>query len=93
MLEILKKTPHDKQVLGINDFDYVLVNISAQFIPSNIGDDVAGLPDDCLHDAPYAGVLHDILLVFLLVEDNTQVDLQRKRDEGLITKLVKNPTL
>ena len=40
----------------------------------NVVDDVAGLPDDCLHDAPYAGVLHDILLVFLLAEDNTQVD-------------------
>ena len=40
----------------------------------NVVDDVAGLPDDCLPDAPYAGVLHDILLVFLLAEDNTQVD-------------------
>ena len=40
----------------------------------NAVDDVAGLSDDCLPDAPYAGVLHDILLVFLLAEENTQVD-------------------
>ena len=42
----------------------------------NVVDDVAGLPDDCVPDAPYAGVLHDILLVFLLAEDNTQVDFE-----------------
>ena len=42
------------------------MNISAQFIPSNIGDDVAGLPDDGLPDDPHAGVSNDLLLVFLL---------------------------
>ena len=49
-------------------------NILCKWVPSNALDDIAGLPDDCLPDAPYAGVLHDILLVFLLAEDNTQVD-------------------
>ena len=68
----MKKTPHDKQVLGINDFDYVLVNISAQFIPSNIGDDVAGLPDDGLPDDPQTDVFNDLLLVFLLSRHMTK---------------------
>ena len=51
-----------------------LIRISCQWVPSNALDDVAGLPDDCVPDAPYAGVLHDILLVFFLAEDKTQVD-------------------
>ena len=62
--------------MGIIDFVYVLVNISAQFIPSNIGDDTAGLPDDGLPDDPQAGVSNDLILVFLLSRHMTKDNFQ-----------------